>query len=245
MISSVQLLPLFFLLLSTPAWALDLAELVRSVETQYSGESSYSRVRMEIRTEHWQRSLEMEGWSLGRDYFLTRILAPDKDRGVSTLKAQQDVWNYLPKVDRVMKIPASMMGGSWMGSHITNDDLVKGSRVDLDYELRLLEESKKHYLIECLPRPEAVVVWGKVLYRIKKPDLLPESISYFDEEMTEVRRILFDDVQPVGARMIPMRLTVLPLEKPQEQTIMRYEKIDYGAELTRDFFSLRTLQKRP
>ena len=95
---------------------------------------------MQVRTANWERTLEMESWSLGRDYFLVRILEPAKERGVATLKRDREVWNYLPKVDRTIKVPPSMMGGSWMGSHITNDDLVKASHVDEDYTFRLLEE---------------------------------------------------------------------------------------------------------
>jgi len=232
------------LLLPSTVLALDLAELIRSVETQYSGESSYSKVRLHIETGNYSRTLEMEGWSLGRDYFLTRILAPAKDRGVATLKAGQDVWNYLPRVDRVMKIPASMMGGSWMGSHITNDDLVKGSRVDEDYALRLLEQSDEHYLIECLPHPEAVVVWGKIHYRIQRPELLPAEVVYFDEAMEPVRRMRFEDVRSIDGRRLPLRVIVQPLDKPQEKTTMQYQDIDFGADPDRDFFSLRNLQKR-
>src|SRR5690606_10123924 len=136
----------------------------------YVGLSSHARMEMEVSTENWQRRLTMEAWSLGRDHFLVRILEPPKERGVTTLKVNQEVWNFLPKVDRVIKIPPSMMGGAWMGSHITNNDLVKAAHIDEDYTFSLLEETDEDWRIEGLPRPEAAVVWGKIVYQIRKAD---------------------------------------------------------------------------
>lgn len=239
----------FLLLVIVLSWpyaaaAVDLQDLIRKVETQYRGDSSHARVSMEIATAHWSRHLEMESWSYGRDYFLTRILEPPKERGVSTLKIKNEVWNYLPKVDRIIKVPASMMGGSWMGSHITNDDLVKASHVDRDYTFRLLEETADLYRIECLPKPDAAVVWGKLIYTIGKDPVVSRRVEYFDEAMVRVREIRFDEVQQIEDRAIPMRLTVQPLEKTQERTVMRYRSIAFGVDIGPGFFSLRSLKRR-
>ena len=155
-----KLLPLLVLLsiLSGTALALDIQSVIREVEQQYMGTSSRARTTMQVKTSHWERTLEMEAWSLERDYFLVRILEPAKERGVATLKRNREVWNYLPKVDRIIKVPPSMMGGSWMGSHITNDDLVKANHIDEDFHLRLIEETETTYVIECLPKEDAAVV---------------------------------------------------------------------------------------
>jgi hypothetical protein len=199
---------------------------------------------MLVRTANWERTLEMEAWSLERDYFLVRILEPAKERGVATLKRDREVWNYLPKVDRVIKVPPSMMGGSWMGSHITNDDLVKASHVDRDYTFRLLEESPDHWLIECTPRPDAAVVWGKIVYRLRKAPRVPQQVDYYDEAQVRVRELRFDDVQTVGGRSVPLRLTVVPLDKPGEETVLHYRDLTFGVALDQGFFTLRTLQQR-
>jgi hypothetical protein len=185
----------------------------------------------------------MEAWSLERDYYLVRILEPAKERDVATLKRSQEVWNYLPKVDRVIKVPPSMMGGSWMGSHITNDDLVKANHIDEEYVLRLLEETDDHYVVECLPKADAAVVWGKIVYRIRKQPQVPLQIDYFDEEMILIREISFDDIQQIGDRIVPMRLTVRPLEKPGEMTILHYRELVYDLPLDETFFSLRNLKQ--
>ncbi|NOQ42512.1 MAG: outer membrane lipoprotein-sorting protein [Desulfuromusa sp.] len=211
--------------------ASDLRELIRTVEQQYTGQSSISEVEMTVVTGHWERYLKMESWSLGRERFLIRILAPVKEKGVATLKVENEVWNYLPKVDRVIRIPPSMMGGAWMGSHITNDDLVKANHIDQDYDFTLLEETSERWRIEGIPKPDAPVIWGKIIYQIRKEPLVPSQIDYFDEEDIQVRRILFDDVQTVSGRTIPLKMTVLPLEKPKEKTVMHYRKLQFDVDL--------------
>jgi hypothetical protein len=231
-------------LLPWHARAVELAELIRDVEQQYHGTSSHALTAMQVRTANWERTLEMEAWSLGRDFFLVRILEPAKERGVATLKRDREVWNFLPKVDRVIKVPPSMMGGSWMGSHITNDDLVKASHVDQDFTFRLLEESGDHWLIECLPRPEAAVVWGKIVYRLRKQPRVPVQVDYYDEDQVRVREIHFAEVQKVGGRSVPLQMTVIPLDKPGEQTVLRYRDLTFGIAVDQGFFNLRTLQQR-
>jgi len=231
-------------LFASPVRALDLAALVREVEQQYHGVSSRALTEMTVRTANWERSLKMEAWSLGRDYFLVRILEPAKERGVATLKRDNEVWNYLPKVDRTIKVPPSMMGGSWMGSHITNDDLVKANHVDQDYTFRLLEESDHHWLIEGIPKPEAAVVWGKIIYRLGKQPRVPLQVDYYDEDRQRVREIRFDEVQRLGGRTVPLRLTVTPLDKPEEQTILYYRTLEFDIPIEQGFFNLRSLQQR-
>ena len=242
-ILSTLFLSVTLLLTVRPVFALDVEALVRQVEQQYMGASSRSLTIMQVKTSHWERTLEMEAWSLDRDYFLVRITEPAKERDVATLKRYREVWNYLPKVDRVIKVPPSMMGGSWMGSHITNDDLVKANHIEKDYNLRLVEETETYFLVECLPKADAAVVWGKIVYRISKTPQVPEQVDYYDEEMVRVREIHFDDVQQIGDRIVPMRLTVLPLEKPDEQTILHYRELVFDLPLDETYFSLRNLKK--
>jgi len=242
-ILSTLILTAIILLAVRPSFALDVEALVRQVEQQYMGASSRAQTTMLVKTSHWERSLEMEAWSLDRDYFLVRIIEPAKERDVATLKRFREVWNYLPKVDRVIKVPPSMMGGSWMGSHITNDDLVKASHIEKDYNLRLIEETETDFIVECLPKTDAAVVWGKIIYKINKTPQVPERVDYYDEEMVRVREIHFDDVQQIGDRIVPMRLTVLPLEKPDEQTILQYRELVFDLPIDETYFSLRNLKK--
>ena len=116
----------------------DPLEIMNRVDRLLRGDSSRGVATMEVVTENWEREMTMELWSLGTDYSLVRLRAPRKEAGTATLMADDDIWNYLPKVDRTIKIPSSMMGGAWMGSHFTNDDLVKESQLIDDYEVELV-----------------------------------------------------------------------------------------------------------
>lgn len=225
-------------------FALDWQQLIREVEEQYNGRSSHATMQMQVSTEHWQRSLTMEAWSLERDRFLIRILEPAKEKGVATLKVEKEVWNYLPKVDRVIKVPPSMMGGAWMGSHITNNDLVKAAHIDDDYDFTLLDESDELWRIEGIPKPDAAVVWGRLVYHVRRINRVPQLVEYFDEEGTPVRTIRFEDVRKIGDRTIPLRMIIQPLDKPQERTLLQYEEIVFDLPIDRSFFSLRQLKKR-
>jgi outer membrane lipoprotein-sorting protein len=238
LLSAALLLPISV----ATAGQLDLRQLIRAVEEQYTGVSSITEVEMRVKTGHWERQLRMRSWSLGRERFLVRILAPAKEQGVATLKVENEVWNYLPKVDRVIRIPPSMMGGAWMGSHITNDDLVKANHIDEDYEFTLLAEDADSWTIEGLPRPEAPVVWGKLVYRVQKLPLVPLQVDYYAEDGALVRRILFDEVQTVSGRTIPLRMRVQPLEKPAELTVLHYRQVQFDVGLKAEFFSLGQLK---
>jgi outer membrane lipoprotein-sorting protein len=228
--------------------ARDLRAIIEKAERQYWGESSRERMTMRVVTERWTRTLSLEAWSEGKTKFLARILEPAKDRGVTTLKVGEDIWNYLPKVDRVIKVPSSMMGESWMGSHITNDDLVKESDIENRYDFRLLEETatggETSLVIEATPKPDAAVVWGKVVYTVREKDSLPTRVVYHDESGGAVREIRFEDLRVMGGRLLPSRMTVLPYDKPGERTEIVYETIEFGLRHPDGFFSLKSLPKR-
>lgn len=224
--------------------ALDVKALIKYVEQQYHGSSAHARTSMQVRTANWERSLDMESWALGQDYFMIKILKPVKERGVATLKRFNEVWNYLPKVDRTIKVPPSMMGGNWMGSHITNDDLVKASHIEEDYLFNLISETDDFWEIEAVPRPDAAIIWGKIIYRVKKQPKVPESIDYYDEKDTLIRTIQFGDVQGVDGRDVPMLMTVIPHNRPGEQTVLRYLYLDFDIPIEKDDFNLRELMER-
>ncbi len=229
---------------TTAAAPYDPIELVRRVETQYQGKSSHGIMRMTIKTSRWSRTLEMESWSEGRDKFLTRILAPAKEKGTCTLKVADNIWNYLPGIDRLMKIPSSLMGESWMGSHLTNDDLVKDNRIDELYSLVISAYATGSAEVTGTPKPDAAVVWGKIVYRIDLQKMVPVSIDFFDEEGEKVRTMSFSEVRELDGRWLPFVFRITPLEKPEEFTEMAYQKIDFSFIPPPDLFSIKSLRNR-
>lgn len=223
-------------------------EIIDRVDRLLRGESSHGRMEMRITTEHWSRSLEMEVWSLGTDYSLVRVLEPPREAGTATLKADQEVWNYLPRVDRTIKVPPSLMMGSWMGSHFTNDDLVKESRLVDDFDIEIAFEGEREgatvWEFELTPKPDAPVVWGRITWEVRKTDLMPTWVRYHDEDGALVRTMTFSDYTRMGGRLVPARMLVVPEDKPQESTAMIYHDLEFDIGLEVDFFSLRNLRAR-
>lgn len=234
---------------NTPSFASEptAKEILDRVDKMWRGESSFGEVTMEIITAHWQRSLTMDVWSLGKEYSLIKITLPIKEKGVATLKVEKSMWNYLPKINRVIKIPSSMMMASWMGSHFTNDDLVKENTFVDDYTYRLsfsgLRNGNSIYEIECTPRPEAAVVWGKVVITVQKEDLIPLKELYYDEDGKLMRTMTFSDIRSLGGRTIPSVITLVPTDKPNELTRVIYNSLQFSIDVDKNFFSLRSLKR--
>jgi hypothetical protein len=223
-------------------------EIIDRIDRLLRGESSHGRATMEVVTAHWERNLSMEMWSLGTEHSLVRIVAPAKEAGTATLKSGDDIWNYLPKVDRTIKIPASMMMGAWMGSHFTNDDLVKESRLVEDYEIEIDFEGARNgvevWEFVLTPRPEAAVVWGRVEYEVRKNDLMPMWARYYDEDGKLVRTLTFGEFRSFGGRTVPTVMDMRPEDEPGERTTVRYESLEFGIAIDESFFSLQNLKSR-
>jgi hypothetical protein len=221
-------------------------ELLQRTDDLLRSSSSRGMVTMRIKAARWQRELVMEVASEGTDTTLIRILAPPKERGTATLKVGRDIWHYLPKVDRTIKVPASMMSAAWMGSHFTNDDLVKESRYEDDYQCRfaaLPEGPEGSYLIDCVPNPDAPVVWGKVEILIRASDELPEEVRFLNEDGTEVRTMFYEDVGDLGGKHLPRRIRVVPANSPDEHTEVVYDEMAFDVEIPDRTFTLQELRR--
>ncbi|UCF19465.1 MAG: outer membrane lipoprotein-sorting protein [Gemmatimonadota bacterium] len=244
-----RLLVLAALLLALPgrAGAQESArDIIDRVDRILRGESSHGIATMEVVTENWERNVTMEIWSLGTDYSLIRVRAPKKEEGTATLKAEDDIWNYLPRVDRTIKIPASMMMGSWMGSHFTNDDLVKESRLIDDYDIEISFEGPRDgpevWEFLLTPKAEAAVVWGRIEYQVRKDDLMPTWARYYDEDGNLKRTLDFGDYRSMGGRLVPAVMDMRPEDKPSERTTVRYSELEFNIDIDQSFFSLRNLR---
>jgi hypothetical protein len=223
-------------------------EIIDRVDRLLRGESSRGVVEMQITTEHWSRALQMEVWSLGTEFSLVRVSSPPREAGMATLKAGEEVWNYLPRVDRTIKVPPSLMMGAWMGSHFTNDDLVKESRIVDDYDIEISFEGMRDgvevWEFDLTPRPEAPVVWGGIEWQVRKADLMPTWVRYYDEDGDLVRTMTFSDFRVMGGRLVPADMLVVPRDKPDESTRLIYHDLEFDIAVDEDFFSLRNLRAR-
>ncbi len=221
--------------------------LLEHIDDLFRGESSIATMRMEIRTERWERSLRMRAWSEGTDKSLVRILAPPRERGTATLRVEGDLWNYLPNVDRTIKVPAGMMSASWMGSHFTNDDLVQETRFSDDYDFAISsrpdEEPAGVWVIEMTPKPRAPVVWGKVITEIGDEERLPNSTRFYDERGRLMRTMSYHDERDIDDRRIPTRIRLTPEDKPGEYTEMVYEEISFDVDIPAGTFTIQALRR--
>jgi len=222
-------------------------EIVDRVDQLLRGRSSRGTMEMEIVTEHWSRTMRMRLWSLGTRYALVRIESPRRDAGVATLKVGDNIWNYLPRVGRTMRVPPSLMGAAWMGSHFTNDDLVKESRIVEDYDIEMtydgLRDGVRVWEFAMTPKPEAAVVWARVTERVRQADLMPLWARYFDDDGTLIRTLTFGDFRTMGGRLVPTRMVVQPADKPQEHTTITYTVLEFNVDLKPEFFSLERLRR--
>ncbi|WP_370592168.1 outer membrane lipoprotein-sorting protein [Reinekea sp. G2M2-21] len=217
-------------------------ELLERVDNLYQQENSHAVMTMEIVTPDFERSMSMESWSIGLDYSLVRVLEPKKERGVSTLKRENDMWNYLPKIRKVIKVPPSMMMGSWMGSDFTNDDLMReGSWVD-EFDVTLSEDDTL-YTLDLVAKPDTVTVWGAMQIIIDKTNLMPLKQVYFDEDGSAMREMIFSDIKTFGEVTLPTVMELRPLNKPENRTRVIYESMDFDVDIDEDFFSLQNLKK--
>ena len=240
---------LFKIFFSTCASAsnLDPEIILNNVDDVYRSNASHGILTLSVKTSNWQRSLTLEQWSKGNDMHLLKVLKPKKEKNLATLRVDNNVWNYMPKVKRVVKIPSSMMSSSWMGSHFTNDDLVKQSRMVIDYDFSITYEGLRDGVdiveISCIPKKNAAVVWGKVEVIVYRNDFIPLNIVYYDEDLKLSRTLKFSNIQVLGGKKIPLQMKMVPTDELEESTTILWEKINFDLTIKDDFFSLRKLQE--
>jgi len=222
-------------------------QMLEEIDDLWRGSSSHAVMTMQVKTEHYTRSMRMEAWSKGKEQTLVRILSPLREKGTATLKAGTTIYTYLPRTDRTILLTSGMMSGSWMGSHFTNDDLVKESRMADDYNPRIAFEGmrggREVLEFEMLPKPDAAVVWGKLTMVVEKQGLVPISETYYDEDMEVARTMQFSDVKMLAGRLRPAVMRMLPADKPGEFTQITYEQLELNMPLSDSFFSLASLRR--
>ncbi len=225
----------------------DAYEILAKQDDLWRGTSSKGKMVMNVKTSNWKRSLTMEMYSKGINYSLVKVLLPLKEQGTATLKVFDEIYNYLPKTDRTIKLTAAMMMGSWMGSHFNNDDLVKESRLSDDYDPKITfqgrRDSQDIIEITLTPKPNAPVVWGKIVATVRTSDWQPIKNIYYDEDGKIVRIMTCSDYKTVSGRLIPTRIVMTPLDKPGEYTEVIYSDLRFDVVFREGFFSISELRR--
>lgn len=236
-----------FILLSLRVCGQDANEIIRKADEKMQGKSNRAEMTMTIQRPDWQREIKIKSWAKGQELSLILITAPARDKGAAFLKRDKELWNWQPRIDRLIKLPPSMMMQSWMGSDFTNDDLVKQSSIVTDYHHQLLGDTLiDHYdcyKIVLIPKDDAPVVWGKIDACITKEDLLQKLIKYYDEDGYLINTMILKDIRDIGGRVIPTRLEMIPADEEGQKTVIQYVNIAFDVDIPDQFFSLQNMKK--
>jgi outer membrane lipoprotein-sorting protein len=223
----------------------DVDEVMDYIDDLYRAQSSYSLMRMTVVRERGTRELEMESWSKGDDEALIVIRSPAREAGAATLRTEEGLWNYAPRADRLIRIPTGLLSESWMGSHFTNDDLMRETSYLDDYDAELsMEEHEGVTLLKAtlIPKPDAPVVYSALVFLISPDGWTPVRAEYYDEGEL-IRAMDFDQIQTIAGKQIPMRMTILPVDKPSERTVVEYLELELDVPVDDQLFTRQGLRR--
>jgi len=237
---------LFFLLSMTLIlYSSEAQNIIKKVEKNLRGDYMYSTMSMIVTSKRGKRTVKIESWSKGNKKSFIKILYPKKDKGITFLKIDTQMWQYLPKIERTIKIPPSMMLQSWMGSDFSNDDMVKESSLEEDYHAKLLSKSASKATIELIPKEDAAVVWGKIVVDVDIKNAVPFKETFYDDRMQKVRVMTFSKVEKHGSHTVPMIMELKPLDnnKKQNRTKIIFDKVNFDAKIDESYFTKQALKR--
>ena len=241
-----QLALLITLLAAFIAHAQDAKEIVRLSDAHMRGNTMKGQMTIKIVRPDYTRSMSMNIWTKGTHYALILVTDPARDKGTTYLKRIKEVWDWVPTLERTIKLPPSMMSQSWMGTDFTNDDLVKETSPVDDYDQTIIGEEKigdrECWKIQMIPKPTAAVVWSKVIVWIDKKDYIQLKSEMYDEDGALVNTLNESDVKMMGGRLLPTMLEMIPSDKPGHKTIITYQSEEFDKPIADDFFSTENMK---
>lgn len=230
------------------AFGQDAKEIVKKADEKWNGEkSSQGTMTMTIVRPTWERTIQFKIWTLGRDYSMTLITSPAKEKGQAFLKRETEMWNWMPSISRMIKLPPSMMADGWMGSDYTNDDILKESSMVVDFTHKIVGseiiDGWDCWKIEMLPNEDAAVVWGKIIKWISKDEYLMMKSEYYDEDDYLVKTEFGSDVKVMDGRKIPCKIEIVPADKENQKTVVILDDIEFNVSIQDSFFSQQNMKR--
>lgn len=247
MINKKTLSLLFFILSTTFLYAQPSAyEIVKRAHDNMEGLTSEGKMKMTIIRPSWKRTIEMKSWSKGTDYSMVLITVPAKDKGQVFMKRKKEMWNWVPSINRMVKLPPSMMSQGWMGSDYTNDDMINQGSIVTGYTHKLTGsktiDNHECYTVELTPKEETAVVWGKIVMNITQKHFVILQSTYLDEDMEPVRSEKASRLTPVGKRMVAKQIDIVPADKQGEKTVVEIISIVFDKPISESFFSIQKMK---
>jgi len=236
---------IFFLIfiLNLALFANEAKEIMKKVDANIRGKNVYMQMDMKITSSGHTRTMKMQTWSEGNKKSFVKTIYPPKDRGITFLSLNNQMWQYVPKIERVIKIPSSMMLQNWMGSDITNDDMVKQSSIVDDYTAKILKKEGSIVTIELIPTEDAAVVWGKIVSEIDTTYYTNIRDIFYDEDGEKVRIFTYKDIQKFGKYYTPTYWKIEPIEKKGSFTEIRLKDIKYDSDISGKYFKKSALKR--
>jgi outer membrane lipoprotein-sorting protein len=237
------------LIISVSSFSQDLRakQIIVKADNLQRGETSKGEMSMTIIRPKWKRTVTMKMWAKGKDFSMTYITSPAKDKGQVFLKRKNEMWNWVPTISRMIKIPPSMMSQGWMGSDYSNDDILKESSIVVDYTHKVIESDKVDgidcYKIELTPKEDATVVWGKVYKWVSKEEFWQLKTQYFDEDDELIRTEQASKVKQFGDRKLPSYLEIIPADKPGQKTVVTIISSEFNVKIDESFFSQQNMKR--
>jgi outer membrane lipoprotein-sorting protein len=235
-----------FLLVFQSAFSQTAKEIIEKTDEKMRGSTSEATVLIRIVRPTWSREMRIKTWEKNKVYSMIYVESPQKDKGIVFLKRKNEVWNWIPSIEKVIKLPPSMMSQSWMGTDFSNDDLVKESSIVNDYIHEFSGDTvisnRNCYLITLTPKPEAAVVWGKLVVAIDRKDLVQLHVRFYDEDSELISTMNGYDVKIMDGRLIPTRMEMIPAQKKNQRTEMIYERISFNKPIADGFFTTEKMK---
>ncbi|MCF8462058.1 MAG: outer membrane lipoprotein-sorting protein [Flavobacteriales bacterium] len=222
-------------------------EIVKKADELTRGKSSEGEMTIQIVRPKWTREMKMKTWSLGTDYSLMLITAPAKEKGTVMLKREKEVWNWVPSIERTVKLPPSMMMQSWMGTDLTNDDLVRQSSIVIDYTHAIVKDSvvegRKCWKLKLTAKPDAPVVWGHIMVWVDKEHYIQLRTEFYDEDGYLVNIFNAYDIKVMDGRTMATKMEMIPVDKPGNKTILITDYINFDTGVKEDYFNTNQMKK--
>ena len=231
----------------TFAQDLDLKQIVSKAENRLRGTSSIATLKITTVRPKYSRDMTVKSWTKNDDYSLIYIAAPARDKGTTYLKREKEIWYYIPSIERNIKMPPSMMNQSWMGTDLSNDDLVKKTSMENDFDHELIKSEHINgiacYQISLIPHEDADVIWGKIEIWVDKLHYNIMQQKSYDEDLELVNSLIGSDVKLMDGETIPTRMEFYPADKPKQKTVLEYLDIDFNVSIPEHYFTTRFMNK--
>lgn len=223
----------------------DATDIVRAAINHWRGLSSYSEMTMTIHRPDWERTMSMRAWTEGEERSLVRVTEPVRDRGNGTLMDDNRMWTYSPKINRVIKVPSSLMNQSWMGSDFSNKDVSRADDIIDQYRHTLLDQREEEghtvYTIEAVPLEDAAVVWGREVLEIRG-DYVVLAHRFYDQDGELVKALESLEIGEMGGRTVAIRQRMAQVDADDEWTEIRMSEVEYGVDHPDSLFTLSNLR---